>query len=144
MDLSKFESHLAKATETNNAHVEASFGSSEALERSKHCDPGTENGTGQLQGIGLVDLCHEPSVSGELPAEATVSVLSVVGLNSSVLDLATSGAGITFLANVLLVMDASIAGQARVDIVADSNVVTDLKNFTICLSLKGYFDKRHI
>ena len=124
--LGQLQPHLSKTSEAEDADIETALRRPESLERSEHGDSGTENWPGELERIRLVDFGQEPAVSRDLPAESSIGVPSVVGVDSSVLDDGAGGAGVAFLADVFFVVGASAARQTGVDVVPDANVVTDL------------------
>ena len=124
--LGELQAHLSEASEADDSNVEAALGGTEALERREHGDSGAEDGSGHLQRVGLGDLDQELPVAGDLVAEASVSVASVVRHHAGVLDGAASGVGVPVLADVLLEVGAGVAILAGVDVPADADMVSNL------------------
>ena len=76
--LGKLQAHLPEASEAKDADIETTFSGTESLQRGEHGDAGAENGSGQLEWVGLGNLRQESTVGRDLVTEPTIGVAAVV------------------------------------------------------------------
>jgi hypothetical protein len=66
-------------------------------------------------------------VGSDLVGKASVGVLAVVGVDPAILDVTTGGGSVSLLTDIVLVVFAGVARLAGIDVIADANMISDLR-----------------